>query len=370
MAPWQTPAVLRVGLTGGIGAGKSTVARRLAERGALVVDADAIAREVVGPGTEGLADIVAAFGAEVLLPGGTLDRPAVAAIVFADDDARRRLNAIVHPRVGTRTAELLAGAPPDTIVVHDVPLLVENRLAPGFHLVVVVDAPVEARVHRLVEQRGLPEADARARMAAQATDLERRAVADVWLDNTGAPGTIAAAVDALWDERLDPFAANVAAAAGAPRSDPIVVAPDPTWPAQAERLAARVARIAGERAVAVDHVGSTAVPGLSAIDVIDLQLAVASPDDSDDRDGTDDLAADLAAGGFPASPEHAPARLHVNADPGRAVDLHVRAVGSPGWRTALLLRDWRRADATEPSLDPAVARAEAWAERTGWTPTL
>lgn len=399
--------MLRVGLTGGIGAGKSTVARRLSERGAVVVDADAISREVVALGTDGLAAIVATFGPDVLLPDGTLDRPALAARVFGDDDARQQLNAIVHPRVGARRNELIAAAPPDAVIVDDIPLLVENRLAPGFHLVVVVDAPVEERVRRLVEQRGLPEADARARMAAQATDAERRAVADIWLDNTGAPGALAHHIDQLWDGRLAPYAHNLQTGARAPRSGPVIADPDPTWRVQAERIAARVRRAAGGRALAVDHVGSTAVPGLGAKDVIDLQLTVATLDD------TDDLAADLAAAGLPAfvdvvvadtpkpsepDPERWRKRLHVNADPGRAVNLHVRDQGSAGWRFALLFRDWMRAEpaeragyeahkralaaahasdpdsggyaeAKEPWFDTALERAETWAARTAWTPT-
>ncbi|MER6872833.1 dephospho-CoA kinase, partial [Amycolatopsis sp. NPDC000673] len=151
--------MLRVGLTGGIGAGKSTVANRLAEHGAVVIDSDRIAREVVEPGTPGLAALTEAFGEEILAEDGSLDRPALAARAFADDESRKRLNAIVHPLVGQRTGELMAEAADDAVVVHDVPLLVENDLAPAYHLVLVVDAPVEVRVRRLVEVRGMPEAD-------------------------------------------------------------------------------------------------------------------------------------------------------------------------------------------------------------------
>ncbi|GDY31084.1 dephospho-CoA kinase [Gandjariella thermophila] len=394
--------MLRVGLTGGIGAGKSTVARRLAEHGAVVLDADRIAREVVEPGTEGLAEVVAAFGTDVLTADGALDRAALAGRVFGDDAARQRLNAILHPRIGARTAELMAAAPPDAIVVHDVPLLVENGLAPTYHLVLVVHADVRARVRRLAATRGMTERDARARVAAQASDEQRRAAADVWLDNTGEPERVLADVDVLWTDRLVPFEANVRYGRGAQCSVPVLVEPDPTWPAQAERLAARVRLAAGETALRVDHVGSTAVPGLAAKDVIDLQLTVASLDDADA------IAGALGQAGFPylpgfdqddpkpgdPDPERWRKRVHTNADPGRRVNLHVRVLGSPGWRQTLLFRDWLRADAparTEyeqlkrrlvkedvdiegyvagkrPWFDDALPRAENWARRTGWTP--
>ena len=201
--------MLRIGLTGGIGSGKSTVARLLAERGAVVVDADAIAREVVEPGTPGLAAVVATFGEDVLTPDGALDRPALGAVVFADPDARERLNAIVHPLVRERAAELAAAVPDDGVVVHDIPLLVESGQAGtgdarGAHdLVLVVETDLDTRLERLV-QRGMTEEDARARIAVQATDEERRAVADVVLDNSGTPGELAAQVDRLWAEHVAP----------------------------------------------------------------------------------------------------------------------------------------------------------------------
>ena len=190
-------AVLSVGLTGGVGSGKSTVSARLAEHGAVVIDADAIAREVVEPGTPGLAAVVERFGPGVLTPEGALDRPGLAGIVFADEQARQDLNGIVHPLVGARTAELMAQAADDAIVVYDVPLLVEGGMASGFDVVVVVLADEPTRLHRLA-QRGMPEADARARMAAQATDEQRRAVADEVIDNSGSLADLRAQVDALW----------------------------------------------------------------------------------------------------------------------------------------------------------------------------
>jgi dephospho-CoA kinase len=195
--------VLRIGLTGGIGSGKSTVSALLVQRGAVLVDADLIAREVVQPGTPGLAAVVEAFGPGVLAADGSLDRPALAAIVFADPDARRRLDGIVHPLVRARAAELIAAAPPDAVVVQDVPLLVETGQSASYDLVLVVEADQETRVARLVE-RGLTEADARARIAAQATDEQRRAVADVVLDNSGSREQLAAQVDRFWAEHVAP----------------------------------------------------------------------------------------------------------------------------------------------------------------------
>jgi dephospho-CoA kinase len=190
-----------VGLTGGAGAGKSTVAARLRELGAIVIDADALAREVLEPGSEGLSEVAEEFGAGVLRSDGSLDRAALAAIVFADPAKRRRLEQITHPRIAARTSELLASAPADAVVVHDVPLLVEKVMGPAYDLVVVVDAPVEQRVRRLVG-RGLDADDARARIAAQASREERRAVADVWLENDGTADELRAAVDDLWATRL------------------------------------------------------------------------------------------------------------------------------------------------------------------------
>ncbi|BDT86505.1 dephospho-CoA kinase [Nocardia cyriacigeorgica] len=349
--------MLRIGLTGGMGAGKSTVARILAERGAVVIDSDAIAREVVAPGTEGLAALVEAFGADILAADGSLDRPALAAKAFGDDESRARLNAITHPLVGRRTGELLAAAAPDAIVVQDIPLLVENGLAPLMNLVLVVDVGAETRIQRLVQFRGVAEADARARISAQATDEQRRAVADVLLDNNGPAEAVEAAVNRLWDERLVPFERNMRAGLVAER-ELRLVAPDPDWDAQAQRLIARLWVAAGNAASRIDHIGSTAVPGLLAKDVIDIQITVA------DLAAADGLRDALAAAGFPAkthivhdNPKPTEAdpegidtelwakRLHGSADPGRPANVHVRVAGSPGQRFALAFRDWLRADA-------------------------
>ncbi|WP_037668684.1 dephospho-CoA kinase [Streptomyces griseus] len=175
--------MLKIGLTGGIGSGKSEVSRLLVECGAVLVDADRVAREVVAPGTPGLAAIVDAFGAEVLAADGSLDRPRLGSIVFADPDKRAVLNAIVHPLVGARSRELEAAAPEDAVVVHDVPLLAENGLESLYDVVIVVDVAPETQLDRLVRLRGMTEADARARMAAQATREKRREIADIVIDN-------------------------------------------------------------------------------------------------------------------------------------------------------------------------------------------
>lgn len=192
--------MLRVGLTGGIGSGKSEVARRLVARGAVLIDADLVAREVVEPGTPGLAAVVAEFGEEVRRPDGTLDRERLGSIVFADPGRLAALNAIVHPLVGRRMAELNDAAPADAVVVYDVPLLTENDLAGTYDVVVVVDAPVETQLARLVGVRGMTEEAARARIAAQATRERRRAIADYVIDNSGTLDELSAQVDALWTE--------------------------------------------------------------------------------------------------------------------------------------------------------------------------
>lgn len=197
--------MLKVGLTGGIGSGKSTVSRQLSSYGAVVIDADLVAREVVAAGTPGLAQVVAEFGTAVLRHDGELDREALGALVFADPARLAALNAIVHPLVGTRMQQLEdeAAAVGTPVLVLDVPLLAENGLAPLYDEVVVVDCPVEVAVQRLVTQRGMAEADARARIAAQATREERRAVATHVLDNSGTPEQLERQVRALWEGWTD-----------------------------------------------------------------------------------------------------------------------------------------------------------------------
>ncbi|MFI7073859.1 dephospho-CoA kinase [Micromonospora sediminicola] len=392
--------MLRVGLTGGIGSGKSAVARRLAALGAVVVDADRIAREVVAPGTEGLAEVVAAFSDRVLDADGALDRAALGAVVFGDEAARRRLEAITHPRVRARTAELVAAAPADAVVVNDVPLLVEVGLAPTYHLVLVVQTAVATRLARLSRDRGMDPAEVERRIAAQADDARRRAVADALLTNDGTLAELHDAVDRLWHERLLPYERNLRARHAVRPGPPAPTGPDPTWPEQYARLAARIRHAVGGD-VRVDHVGSTAVPGLAAPDVIDIQLTVPSLAEADGP-----LADRLAEAGFPRLPGewwdaprrpdrvHWAKRLHGSADPGRPVLLHLRPAGSAGWRYALLMRDHLRADpgrradylqvkrdlaATAPAgaeqgtlgdpwFDEEHLRAEEWAAQTGWRP--
>jgi len=191
--------VLRIGLTGGIGSGKSTVAARLAELGAVLVDSDQLAREVVAVGTPGLARVVDRFGPEVLGPDGALDRPRLGHLVFGDPAALADLNAIVHPLVRERSEQLTteAVASGAAAVVQDVPLLVENRMAAAYDAVIVVEAPLELRLQRLAG-RGMDPETARARIAAQATDEQRRTVADVLLDNSGSVTELTAQVDAAW----------------------------------------------------------------------------------------------------------------------------------------------------------------------------
>jgi dephospho-CoA kinase len=176
---------MRVGLTGGVASGKSTVSAILDELGAVVVDADVLAREAVAPGTDGLREVVEAFGPDLLTDEGELDRPAMGAIVFADAEKRRVLEAIIHPRVRARGAEIEAAAGPDDVVVHDIPLLAETGQADGFDAVIVVDVPTETQVERMVELRGMTREDAEARVAAQATREERLAIATHVVDNTG-----------------------------------------------------------------------------------------------------------------------------------------------------------------------------------------
>ena len=392
--------MLRIGLSGGIGAGKSTVSSTFAAEGGIVVDGDVIAREVVEPGTEGLAALVAAFGEDILLPDGSLNRPALAAVAFSDDDKRKTLNGIVHPLVGKRRAELIDAAPVGSVVVEDIPLLVESQMAPLFPLVVMVHADEDVRVARLVENRGFSEEDARARIAAQATIEQRQAVADVWLDNHGSADELAAKARELWEQRIVPFARNVQA--GVPAAvAPAVVSYDETWPEQARRIVARLGTTCGHRAVRIDHIGSTAVPDLDAKDVIDIQVTVTS------LEVADELAGPLLTAGYPRVADitedvaHSDdkalwqKRFHASADPGRPTNVHIRVDGWPGQQFALLFPAWiaanpderveylalkhdamaaapadsgEYADAKEPWLAGAYRRAWAWADETGWRP--
>lgn len=387
-------------MTGGIGAGKSALSATFAECGGIIVDGDVIAREVVQPGTEGLASLVDAFGEDILLSDGSLDRPALAAKAFADDDARKKLNGIVHPLVGKRRSEIIAAVTEDAVVVEDIPLLVESGMAPLFPLVVVVHADVELRVRRLVEQRGMSEEDARARIAAQADDEQRRAVADVWLDNSGSQADLIERARDVWHNRILPFAHNVAQRKIA-RAPAWLVPADPAWPDQARRIVARLQTACGHKALRVDHIGSTAVPGFDAKDVIDIQITVAS------LALADELAEPLLSVGYPRidaitqdvahsdDPTLWRKRIHASADPGRPTNVHIRVDGWPNQQFALLFVDWltanpdARADylaakrdaekrgkgdtdayvaAKEPWFLDAYRRAREWADSTGWRP--
>jgi dephospho-CoA kinase len=192
--------MLKVGLTGGIASGKSEVARRLASYSALVIDADQVAREVVEPGTAGLAQVVGVFGTGVLADDGTLDRQQLGEIVFSDSELLAKLNAIVHPLVGARIRELEQGADQGSILVEDIPLITENDMAGFYDLIVVVDVPPQVQEDRLARQRGMTHEQAAGRMAAQATREERLAIADIVLDNSGSLAELDREVGDLWTE--------------------------------------------------------------------------------------------------------------------------------------------------------------------------
>jgi dephospho-CoA kinase len=300
------------------------------------------------------------------------------------------------------------------VIVEDIPLLVESGMAPMFPLVVIVNADENLRVKRLIEHRGFSEQDARARIAAQATEEQRRAVADVWLDNTGSTGELVEQARALWHQRILPFAHNLDGGEPA-RSRPVLVPYETSRPDQAGRIAARLNTACGHRAVRIDHIGSTAVPGMDAKDVIDVQVTVAS------LDAADGLAEALTSAGYVRMPvtadmskpdarstvtdfDHTNSeslwhkRLHCSADPGRPTNVHVRVDGWPNQQFALLFVDWLAANpdaqkqylavkreaehagapddhiadyvaAKEPWFSDAYRQAWDWADATGWRPT-
>lgn len=385
--------MIRIGLTGGIGAGKSTVSATFAECGGIIVDGDVIAREVVEPGTEGLAQLVDAFGDDILLADGALNRPALAAKAFVDDEKRATLNSIVHPLVGKRRQEIIDAVSEDAVVVEDIPLLVETGMAPMFPLVVVVTAPEETRVERLIK-RGMDEADARARIAAQAPEEARRAIADVLLDNSGSAGELVEKVRDLWYNRVLRLAHNIRTRQCVSAKTELVPF-NPAWQQDAERIIKRIQMACGAKVLRVDHIGSTAVDGMDGKDVIDVQVTVAS------LDVADDIAKPLTHVGYPRK-EHVTSdnphtddpslwrkSFHCAADPGRPANIHVRVDGWPNQQFALLFTDWlsandgvreeyvaakRRAlaspdyaEAKEPWFLDAYHRAWKWAETTGWS---
>ena len=397
--------MLRVGLTGGIGSGKSTVAALLREWGAVVTDADRVAREIVEPGMPPLAAIRERFGPSVIAPNGTLDRAALAGVVFSDPDALRALEAITGPAINSRVALLRGSVPADRIDVYDMPLLVEKGLWVHDHLTVVVGADADVRVARLVSQRGLSEGDARARIAAQATDGQRQAAADAWIDNGGTREVTEAQVRRLWDERLVPFEANLRGGIRARRPDPPTpVEPDPGWAGAGARVVARLAAALPGQGIRVDHVGSTSVTGLVAKDVIDVQIGVHRLADAD----TPAFVASLRRAAFlpvPGNDQDHPhpgngaptlwqKRFFGGCDPRRIVHVHVREIGSAGWEFALAFRDWLRSNpderdayaalkkalaahhsvtrdytaAKEPWFDAAYPRVQDWIREVRWTP--
>ncbi|GAB3498728.1 dephospho-CoA kinase [Flexivirga lutea] len=354
--------MLYVGLSGGIGSGKSTVSKKLLALGAVVIDADRLAREVVEPGSAGLAEIVERFGEQLLRPDGSLDRPALAAVVFADESARRDLEALTHPRIRALTASRHAQAPREAIVVHDMPLLVEGGLAPDYHLTVIVDTAQQTRVQRIMRDRGMTHDAALARVSSQATDEQRYAAADILLDNNGTQEQLLDHVEKLWQERLSPYNDNLLADRGVRRALEVSIdEPDPAWPAIAARTIARLRRQLnaaglGDHIVGVDHIGSTSVPDLAAKSVIDLQIRV----DQLDLALSDEFLTAMRAAGFVEGRlrqdtvhEWAPdsalwRKVYFNgADPSVVHHLHVREADGPGASAALLFRDWLRANPAE-----------------------
>ena len=271
--------MLILGLTGGIGAGKSTVSAELARLGAEIIDADKIAREVVAPGTPGLDMLAAEFGEEIIGADGRLDRAALAERAFVSQERTAALNSITHPLIGERTVERFAQSPQDAIVVHDVPLLIEGGMEPGYHLVLVVDTPEELRLQRLVELRGLTEADARGRIAKQATDEQRHASADILLDNSGSESALLEQVRKVWDRRLVVMANNLE------HRHPVlpgetVVDYRPEWADEARREIARLQHRIGDVSEKITHVGPTATDG-PAVDLIEIDIEPAGVDDAE-----------------------------------------------------------------------------------------
>ncbi|USQ74936.1 dephospho-CoA kinase [Ornithinimicrobium cryptoxanthini] len=297
---------LWIGLSGGIGSGKSTVSSALARHGVVVIDADALAREVVEPGARGLEAVAHRFGSGILTPDGALDRPALGRIVFADPAARRELERITHPLIAERTREVVAAAPPSSILVHDVPLLVELGYAPRYHLVVIVGTSRETRLERLVRLRGMDRAEAEQRIDAQASDDARRAVADVWLTNEGSVQELRSVTQGLYAERLAPYLANL-------EQGRAVAARGVPGPEVLGRLGARLEHVLGD-----DLAGPPDLdPGT---DSLLLMLTAGTPPAA--------VAERLTEAGFPQVGDG----QHAAADPGRPVLLTVRehTVGAGG----------------------------------------
>lgn len=329
--------MLRIGLTGGIAAGKSAVSRQLGDLGAVVVDADLLARQAVEPGSPGLDEVVAAFGPEVLGADGSLDRPALGRLIFADGSARERLNAIIHPRVRAEAARRIDEAPDAAVVVEDIPLLVETGQASRFHLVVVVDAPDEVRIERMIGQRGMKRGDAERRIAAQAPRPDRLREADAVLLNDRGLEDLHATTAALWEGRIVPFRDNLAAGRAAARR----LEPAPAGLAGTSGLGRRLqakltAALPAGAVVGLDG-GTGEAPGTASRgtsgydDVVSAVVRVGVPGSVEV-----DTASALAAAGFPqagSSREQSGAgvrAVHRAADPALDVTVLVRTPPDPG----------------------------------------
>jgi dephospho-CoA kinase len=340
--------MLRVGVTGGIGSGKSALSQLLGKKGAHLIDADQLARDVVEPGTPGLAEVMERFGSE-LLNEGVLDRRRLADVVFSDAQALADLEAITHPKIQARFEELAARLSPETIVVHEVPLLAERALGAQYHLVIGVESTDDRRFERLLS-RGMTAGQIAERQAHQFTDDQRRAHCDVVLANNEDLLALESQVDQLWQERLAPFNTNLVARRPAERPDLLdLVEPRAEWAVIAERLIARLEHHLDDR-FAVEHIGSTSVPGLPAKEIIDLQVSVPGLELVDD--------AAFWRAGFAAhptifsdeprpsdpDPEHWRKRYFQSCDPQCVVNVHVRVAGSPGERFARHFPAWLRAE--------------------------
>lgn len=323
--------MLLVGLSGGIGSGKSTVARGLADLGAVVIDSDVIAREVLAPGTDGLAQVAQRFGGEVIAADGSLNRPALGRIVFTEASARADLEAITHPLIAERTTALVAEAGARDIVVHDVPLLVENGMGPAYHLVVIVHAPEEERLRRLVDERGMAHSDATARIQSQAEEAARRAAADVWLENTGSATDLRRCVEDLWSERLVPYEQRLhsrtpvrrpTASTRLPTHTPSLSAEQP-GSVQAARLVARVRHALGDPppgTFEIATIDSAATPDGPRGSIIAVQIVLDQLGDLDPY--LDDLA---RAGFFEVAANDSARRLLLGSDPMQPAQLHIAA---------------------------------------------
>jgi dephospho-CoA kinase len=304
---------LRIGLTGGIGAGKSTVAALLAEKGAAIVDADAVAREVVEPGEPALQALVREFGPQVVDDDGALDRQALAAAAFVSAERTAALNAIMHPAIAARTQERFAALAASPVVVHDVPLLVEKRMGAAYHLCVLVDVPAPLRLDRLVRSRGLDREDAQRRIAQQADDAQRYEECDAVLDNAGEPAALRRAFDALWTERIEPFAL----ALDSGRAQPAAEGPEgePTTEAEAAVRAHAPARLRRR----LEHCLAAAGAGaetLSAVTAEPLGFRL----ETEGLGGAEAVEGALRGGGWLAADRG----LRVFADPVQPGRLHLR----------------------------------------------